>query len=171
MKKLLLLLSLVIGVSGGVIAPSAAQTPGQTPAQAAARSNPQGPTTPLTIVSGQKTHSFNVELADTPEETALGLMYRQSMPRDHGMIFKFAAPTSTGMWMKDCVFPQDMLFLDQDGTVLAMAENARPGSMRTITPGFPYWSVLELNGGVVKELGLKPGDRVRHAIFNNLDAG
>lgn len=155
MKKLLLVLALMFSAS----------------CAAFAQENPQGPTEPLSIVSGGKTHAFKVELADTPDETSLGLMYRQSMPRDHGMIFKFTAPTSTGMWMKNCVFPQDMLFLDNDGTVLALAENARPGSLRTITPGFPYWSVLELNGGVVKELGLKPGDKVRHTIFNNVNAG
>ena len=151
MKKLLLVLAFVL--FGG--------------APALAQQNPQGPTEPLSIASGDKTHAFNVELADTPEETALGLMYRASMPRDHGMIFRFSQPTSTGMWMKNCLFPQDMLFLDRDGTVLAVAENARPGSLRTITPGFPYWSVLELNGGVAQELGLKPGDKVRHSIFGN----
>lgn len=126
---------------------------------------PPGPTDPLTILSGGKSHVFQVELADTPEESELGLMYRKEMARDRGMIFHFGKPTQTGMWMKNCVFPQDMLFLDADGAVLAIAENARPGSERIITPGFPFTGVLELNGGVVKELGLKPGDRIQHKMF------
>lgn len=130
--------------------------------------NPVGPTDPLRIVSAGKTHAFTVELADTPQESEMGLMYRQSMPKDHGMIFDFGAPKQTGMWMKNCVFPQDMLFLDTDGTVIAIAENARPGSERIIDPGFPFRGVLELNGGLAKELGLKPGDKVQHKIFKNL---
>jgi hypothetical protein len=129
--------------------------------------NPEGPTDPLTIVSAGKTHAFKVELADTPKESEMGLMYRASMPKDHGMIFDFRPAKEVTMWMKNCLFPQDMLFLDTDGAVLAIAENARPGSTRLITPGFPIASVLELNGGVAKELGLKPGDKVKHKLFGN----
>jgi hypothetical protein len=129
--------------------------------------NPAGPTDPLTIVASGKTHAFKVEMADTPKESEMGLMYRASMPKDHGMIFDFRPAREVTMWMKNCLFPQDMLFLDTDGTVLAIAENARPGSTRLITPGFPIASVLELNGGMAKELGLKPGDKVKHKLFGN----
>ncbi|MDZ4761718.1 MAG: DUF192 domain-containing protein [Alphaproteobacteria bacterium] len=133
--------------------------------QVAAPRNLPGPRGPLTIVSGDKTHAFEVELADTPAETEMGLMYRTDMAKNHGMIFDFGAPKETGMWMKNCLFPQDMLFLDTDGAILAIAVNARPGSERIISPGIPVRSVLELRGGVVAELGLKPGDKVRHPIF------
>ena len=129
--------------------------------------NPQGPTDPLIIETGGKSHAFKVELADTPKESEMGLMYRASMPKDHGMIFDFRPAKEVNMWMKNCLFPQDMLFLDDDGTILAIAENARPGSERLIGPGFPISSVLELNGGMVKELGLKPGDKVKHKLFGN----
>ena len=135
---------------------------------AQAPQNPVGPTDPLTIVSaGGKTHAFKVEMADTPEETERGLMFRASMPKDHGMIFDFRPSHEISMWMKNCLFPQDMLFLDEKGVVLAIAENARPGSTRLISPGFPIASVLELNGGIAKELGLKPGDRIQHKLFGN----
>lgn len=138
-------------------------------AHAQAPKNPEGPTDPLQIVStGGKTHAFKVEMADTPAETEMGLMYRASMPKDHGMIFEFRPAREVSMWMKNCLFPQDMLFLDDDGTVLGIAENARPGSERLITPGFPIASVLELNGGLVKELGIKPGDKVKHKLFKNI---
>jgi uncharacterized protein len=133
--------------------------------------NPVGPTDPLTIVSGDKTHPFEVELADTPTETERGLMFRESMPKDHGMIFEFDPPYAVTMWMKNTLIPLDMLFMDPDGTVLAIAENARPGSLRLIGPGVPVASVLELNGGVAKELGLKPGDKVHHKLFHNADGG
>jgi uncharacterized protein len=136
-------------------------------AYAQAPQNPVGPTDPLTIVSGEKKHAFKVEMADTPQESEMGLMYRASMPKDHGMIFDFRPSREISMWMKNCLFPQDMLFLDEKGTVLAIAENARPGSTRLISPGFPIASVLELNGGIAKELGLKPGDRIQHKLFGN----
>ncbi|HEX5007284.1 MAG TPA: DUF192 domain-containing protein [Hyphomonadaceae bacterium] len=137
-------------------------------AHAQAPQNPEGPTDPLTIVTADgKSHAFKVEMADTPEESERGLMYRASMPKDHGMIFDFKPAREVSMWMKNCLFPQDMLFLDEKGKVLAIAENARPGSTRLISPGFPIASVLELNGGMAKELGLKPGDKVQHKLFGN----
>lgn len=137
-------------------------------AHAQAPQNPVGATDPLTIVQADgKTHAFKVELADTPEKSEMGLMYRASMPKDHGMIFDFRPARDVSMWMKNCLFPQDMLFLDEKGKVLAIAENARPGSTRLISPGFPIASVLELNGGIAKELGLKPGDVIKHKLFGN----
>jgi uncharacterized membrane protein (UPF0127 family) len=124
--------------------------------------NPVGPTDELTIVSGEKSHAFKVELADTPQESEMGLMHRPSMPRDHGMIFDFGRPTETTMWMKNTLIPLDMLFLDGQGKIVAIAENARPGSLRMVGPGFPVRSVLEINGGLTNELGIKPGDTVEY---------
>jgi uncharacterized membrane protein (UPF0127 family) len=129
--------------------------------------NPVGPTDPLTIVSGDTSHAFKVELADTPKESEMGLMHRSSMPKDHGMIFDFRPEREVNMWMKNTLIPLDMLFLDGDGTVLAIAENARPHSERLVGPGIPVSSVLELNAGMVKELGIKPGDKVLHKLFGN----
>ncbi len=123
--------------------------------------NPVGPTDPLTIVSGDKTHAFQVELADTPQESETGLMNRASMPKDHGMIFDFRSRSdAVTMWMKNTLIPLDMLFIDREGKIVAIAENARPGSLRLVGPGFPVASVLELNGGLTAELGIKPGDKV-----------
>jgi uncharacterized membrane protein (UPF0127 family) len=127
---------------------------------------PPGPTTPLTILSAGKPHAFQVEVADTPEKSELGLMYRKEMAKDHGMIFDFGPPTETEMWMKNTFIPLDMVFFDTDGTVLTIVENARPQSLRLIDPGMPVRGVIELNAGVVKELGIKPGDKVQHAIFS-----
>ena len=125
---------------------------------------------PLQIVSGGKTHSFQVEVADSPEETERGLMNRKELGRDRGMIFDFGAPRPTGMWMKNTLIPLDMLVLDTDGTILAIARNARPGSLRIVDPGIPVKGVLEINGGQAAELGLKPGDKVRHRIFQTAPA-
>lgn len=128
--------------------------------------NPVGPTEPLAIVSKDKTHQFKVELADTPKESELGLMNRSSMPKDHGMIFDFKGRVEpVNMWMKNTLIPLDMLFIDEKGVIVAIAENARPHSLRLVGPGFAVASVLELNGGLVKELGIKTGDKVQHKLF------
>lgn len=160
MKKLALSIAFAATLAGAALA--------QAPADP--KPAPPGPTDPLNIVSSGKVHAFKVELADTPQESELGLMYRQSIPKDGGMIFDFGQPKQTGMWMKNCLFPQDMLFLGSDGTVLAIAQNARPGSERIIDPGFPVKGVLELNGGTTKALGIKPGDKIQHKMFGNLKA-
>ncbi len=121
--------------------------------------------TPLTIQSGGKAHNFNVELADTEEERQTGLMFRESLPKDGGMLFDFGNPQPAAIWMKNTLIPLDILFIDTDGTVLAIARNAVPHSLRQISPGVPVKGVLEINGGAAAELGINPGDMVVHPLF------
>lgn len=123
--------------------------------------------TPLTIRSGETEHQFTVEIADDPEEIATGLMHRESLDRDKGMLFEFAQPREPAMYMKNTLIPLDMLFISTDGHIEMIARNAVPGSLRTISPGTPVKGVLELNGGQAAELGLQPGDEVVHPIFGN----
>ena len=107
-------------------------------------------------------------MADTPKESEMGLMYRASMPKDHGMIFDFRPAREVTMWMKNCLFPQDMLFLDSDGTVLAIAENARPGCDAPDHSRLPDRRACSSSmAASAKELGLKPGDKVKHKLFGN----
>jgi uncharacterized membrane protein (UPF0127 family) len=121
--------------------------------------------TPLTIASASGTHRFMVELADTPERRAVGLMHRQSMPADHGMLFDFKADASVAMWMRNTRIPLDMLFIARDGRIVNIAERAVPFSETTIPSKGPVRAVLELNGGTSARLGIKPGDRVTHPMF------
>ena len=125
-------------------------------------------TSPLTIESANGAHAFTVEIADEPEEITTGLMNRESMDPDAGMLFDFGQPREAAMWMKNTLIPLDMLFMDTDGTILAIARNAVPGSLRRINPGVPVKGVLELNGGRAEELGIVPGDTVQHAMFGNI---
>ena len=124
-------------------------------------------TSSLTIDSANGSHAFTVEIADEPEEIRTGLMNRESLAEDAGMLFDFGQPREAGMWMKNTLIPLDMLFMDPSGKVIAIARNAVPGSLRTISPGVPVKAVLELNGGQAAELGIEPGDEVRHPIFGN----
>lgn len=124
--------------------------------------------TPLTIQSGETTHTFRVEVADEPAEISRGLMDRTEMAEDAGMIFDFGQPRVASMWMKDTILPLDMLFVDGDGTVLAIAHNTQPGSLRQVSAGVQVKSVIELNAGRADALGIKPGDTVQHDIFGNM---
>lgn len=123
--------------------------------------------TPLSVNSGGDTHEFTVEIADTPEAIQQGLMFRESLAPDAGMLFDFGMTRQAGMWMKNTLIPLDMLFILEDGRVVAIARNAQPGSLRSINPGVPVRAVLELAGGRAAELSIQPGDTVVHPVFGN----
>ena len=122
----------------------------------------------LTIVSGDKTHTVNVELAETRAAAETGLAGRAQLAADQGLLIdyrKVGEPLSPTM--KGVTFDLDMLFMGPDGTVVATVQNARAGSMRPIWTGLTTAAVLEIPAGRVQALGLKPGDKVRHAAFGN----
>ncbi len=123
------------------------------------------PTSELTIESGAKRHRFKIEFADTNERRALGLMYRTAMPADAGMLFDFKVDQPVAMWMRNTRIPLDMLFITRDGRILNIAQRAVPFTEISIPSDGPVRAVLELNGGTVERLGIKPGDRVIHPMF------
>ena len=125
------------------------------------------PTAELTIVTAKGPHKFTVELATTPPQLEQGLMFRQSMAADSGMLFDFKAPQPAMMWMKNTLIPLDMLFVDGQGRIINIHERAVPGSLETIGSGAPVRAVIELNGGTASRLGIRPGDRVLFPIFGN----
>ena len=109
--------------------------------------------------------AFTVELALTPEDRANGLMHRQSMAPDHGMLFKFEQTRAILMWMKDTPLSLDMLFIDADGTVVGIAKSTTPFSETIIPSPEPVRYVLELNGGAADERGISVGDTLRHRVI------
>lgn len=120
---------------------------------------------PLVIVSGEERHTFQVEIADTPDSRARGLMFRRSMPADQGMLFDFERVQPVSMWMRNTYIPLDMLFIDADGTIVRIARDTEPLSERTIPSGEPVLAVLELNASTTRRLGIEAGDRVEHPLF------
>ena len=126
--------------------------------------------TPLSIVTGESVHEFTVEIANDSDEISFGLMERESMDADKGMLFDFNPPREPSMYMKNTLIPLDMLFIAEDGYVEMIARNTVPGSLRTVSPGVPVRAVLELNGGLAAQLGISPGDTVQHPLFGNVDA-
>lgn len=125
--------------------------------------------TPLSIVSADATHAFTVEVANDRDEISFGLMERESLDADKGMLFDFDPPREPSMFMKNTLIPLDMLFIADDGSIEMIARNTVPGSLRTISPGVPVRAVLEINGGHAAELGIVPGDTVQHPLFKNVD--
>lgn len=104
-----------------------------------------------------------VELAVTDQEKAQGLMFRESMPRDAGMIFLFDQPEIRPFWMKNCHFPQDMIYTLADGTVTDVLKNVPPCA-EDPCPSYPPKAradtVVEVNAGVADANGVKPGARL-----------
>ncbi|WP_375552156.1 DUF192 domain-containing protein [Rhodophyticola porphyridii] len=108
------------------------------------------------------TASFRVEVADDPQERAIGLMHRPSMPSGAGMIFIYERPQRVSFWMENTLIPLDMIFMDQTGMVTRVHENAIPLD-RTPIPGGPdVLAVLEINGGLSSRIGIREGAELRH---------
>jgi uncharacterized protein len=107
--------------------------------------------------------AFTVEVADTPETRATGLMHRPSMPRFSGMLFVFDPPPGpANFWMENTLIPLDMLFLDAAGRLTHIHHDAVPLDRTTIHGGDAVQYVLEINGGMARRLGLSEGSELRH---------
>jgi len=108
-----------------------------------------------------------VEIADTPEERAEGLMFRSSLPEDHGMLFVFPEPRPLGFWMKNTSIPLSIAYIDDDGTVLEI-HDMEPHSLKSVRSRQPAGYALEVNQGTFDRLGIAPGDRL--LLPDNLSA-
>lgn len=124
---------------------------------------------PLTIATGADANLFTVEIADTEELRQRGLMFRQRMPENRGMLFDFGQSRPVGMWMKNTYIPLDMLFIRADGTIAYIAENTVPKSLDVVGVSEPVLAVLELAGGSARRNGIRAGDTVYHRIFRNAE--
>jgi uncharacterized membrane protein (UPF0127 family) len=105
-------------------------------------------------------HSFNIEVAKTAQEKALGLMHRRSLPDNAGMLFLYDRPQPAAMWMKNTHIPLDMVFISAAGRVHRIETHTEPFSKVLIPSGGDVAAVLELNAGQTGKIGLKPGDKV-----------
>lgn len=110
---------------------------------------------------------YVVEEAQTPDELQKGLMFRDSVPENGGMIFDLTNVQNVAMWMKNTKIPLDMIFLDTDGTINWIFENATPLSEDYIIPPVAPAAVIEVNGGDIQKHGIKIGDIVKHKFLNN----
>ena len=109
---------------------------------------------------------FNIELAQTPQERSRGLMFRDNLPRQSGMLFVFDPPQPVAFWMKNTLIPLDMIFVDREGTVTRVHQGAIPGDLTPIEGGDSVYAVLEVNAGLAARYSIRPGTQMRHEIFS-----
>ena len=114
---------------------------------------------PATFVTAKGKFRYDLEVAATPAQQECGLMYRKAMPRKVGMLFPFDPARRATFWMENTVLPLDLIFVDADNRVLNVAPGT-PFSRELIDSAGVTASVIELNAGEARRIGLKPGDKV-----------
>lgn len=108
---------------------------------------------------------FSVEIADDNDERALGLMNRPSMATSAGMLFIYEKPQALSFWMRNTLIELDMLFVDPTGVIRSIHHRAIPLDETPIHGGRGLTHVLEINGGLARQLGVDVGDQLRHPSF------
>ena len=124
-----------------------------------------GEPVPLTVVSKDSKHVFQIERAITLDQQARGMMFRESMDPASGMLFEFDEPKIATIWMKNTPLPLDIIFVRSNGKILKIEHMAQPYKLRSASSEAIVAAVLELQGGRSKELGIMPGDIIQHEFF------
>lgn len=124
----------------------------------------------LEVQGASGVQAFHIEVADTAEERATGLMYRARMASSAGMLFVYPAPQHVRFWMKNTLIPLDMVFADATGTVTRVHEGAIPEDLTPIDGGEGVRYVLEINAGLAGRMGLAPGSVMRGAALDQATA-
>ena len=122
---------------------------------------------PVVVQTPRGPAAFMAEIASTPAQRAIGLMYRDSLGDDRAMLFDYQTPQPAFMWMKNTLIPLDMLFIADDGVILHIEVEAQPGDLRPRGTSEPVRGVLEITAGTADRLGIRPGMMVHHRIFGN----
>ena len=110
-------------------------------------------------------HLIDAQVAQTPEQREIGLMYRASMPVTEGMLFVFEAPATQCFWMKNTLLPLTAAFIADDGTIVNL-ENMKPQTLDSHCSTKPVRFVLEMNQGWFAKKGVKPGSKISGRPFS-----
>jgi uncharacterized protein len=139
----------------GLLLWSKAQAPGEV------SFTPQIQSEASTIASSTRATLSTFEIVDSPDERARGLSGRRSVPQDYGMLFVFDTPGNYGFWMKDMFVSIDILWLANDGTILAIEDSVSPSTYpKSFHPPKPVKFVLELRAGEARRLGWGIGTQI-----------
>jgi len=128
---------------------------------------PALPKSTLIIETAQGPVEFIVEFADEPNEIQMGMMFRQSIGKNEGMLFDIGHTRVAFFWMRNTLISLDIIFVDGQGRIINVAANATPLSEETLYSEQPARGVLEIRGGRSAELGIASGSIVRHSLFEN----
>ena len=104
---------------------------------------------------------LQVEIAQTPESRARGLMFRRRLPSGHGMLLRWQTPQRVAIWMKNTYLPLDIIFIARDGRIVRVHKRARPLDTTIIPSRQVVIAVLEVPAGDARRFGLRPGVRLR----------
>ena len=116
----------------------------------------------ITLTSGL--HRMDVQVAATPEQRQIGLMFRKDMPQHEGMIFVFEQPSQQCFWMKNTLLPLSAAFVDDDGTIVNV-EDMKPQTLDSHCSAKPVRYVLEMNKGWFAKKGIQPGFKLQGSLF------
>ncbi|WP_310645715.1 DUF192 domain-containing protein [Limnohabitans sp.] len=109
-------------------------------------------------------YQMDVQVAQTPEQRSIGLMFRAEMPTHEGMLFVFEQPSTQCFWMKNTLLPLTAAFVADDGTIVNLAD-MKPQTTDSHCSTKPVRFVLEMNQGWFAKKGLKAGSRLAGAAF------
>ncbi|GAB2187134.1 DUF192 domain-containing protein [Roseibium sp. LAB1] len=118
------------------------------------------PVEELVILSGDTEHKFKAEVAATDQQRSMGLMFRNEMPAERGMLFLFEREGDRYFWMKNTPLPLDIIFIDANGAIVSIADNTTPFSEDVIPSLGPAQFVFEINAGLAEKLDISAGDKV-----------
>lgn len=142
-------------------APASTTKPGAAaaPTEAAPKPRPSRATVVVETAGGPV--PFSVELAMDDQQRARGLMFREKLAEDEGMLFVFDRSERQSFWMKNTYIPLDMIFIDEEGVVVGIVENAEPQTTTSRRVDKDSRYVLEVAGGTSRRLGIAAGSKVR----------
>ena len=109
-------------------------------------------------------HNINAELASTPQQREIGLMFRPAMPANDGMLFVFEQPGKQCFWMRNTLIPLSVAFIGDDGSVVNI-DDMKPQTLDSHCSAKPVRFVLEMNEGWFAKRGIKAGSRLRGGPF------
>ena len=116
----------------------------------------------VSIKTKTSEYIFNIELAISPQERSRGLMHRQSISQNEGMLFVYPKNQVIKMWMKNTLIPLDMIFIKDNGEIEKIFKMTTPKDLTALGPEIKLKAVLEVNGGLTTYLDIKKGDYILH---------
>jgi hypothetical protein len=153
LRRPLILVLLTIALLGLLAASSANDAVGQC----------GDPQTPYAEVQIDTLPRLSLEVARTPDEHQVGLMFRESLPSDSGMLFVYDRPATEGYWMHDTYVPLSIAWIDQTGTIVDI-QDMQPLTDDVHWPVAAYWYALEANQGWYLEHGVGVGQLVTFCL-------
>lgn len=114
--------------------------------------------------SGEVLGVFQAEVADEADERAMGLMFREELGKNEGMLFIWQENTTGSFWMQNTLISLDIIFIDADHKIINIVREAVPQTTTPRKPAGPYRYVLEIPGGRAAQLGIQAGDKVNFKI-------